>query len=90
MPNSRLIPFPASAAALSGLWLHAHSGRRLAGGRRSKTRAVVEHVFARQKAQMKPFIRIIGVARATAKIGMANLVYNLSRYIWHPDRVAPA
>jgi transposase, IS5 family len=48
-------------------------------GRRSKTRAFVEHVFARQKAQMKLFIRTIGIDRATTKIGMANLVYNLSR-----------
>ena len=59
-------------------------------GRRSKTRAFVEHVFARQKAQMKLFIRTIGIARATTKIGMANLVYNLSRYVWHQGRTAPA
>jgi hypothetical protein len=59
-------------------------------GRRSKTRAFVEHVFARQKAQMKLFIRTIGIDRATTKIGMANLVYTLSRYVWHQGRVAPA
>lgn len=59
-------------------------------GRRSKTRALVEHVFARQKAQMKLFIRTIGIDRATTKIGMANLVYNLSRYVWHQGRIAPA
>ena len=34
-----------------------------ANGRRSKVRAVVEHVFARQKAQMKLFIRTIGIER---------------------------
>mgnify|MGYP003677344328 CR=1 FL=1 len=61
-----------------------------ANGRRSKIRAFVEHVFARQKAQMKLFIRTIGIARATTKIGMANLVYNLSRYVWHEGRNAPA
>jgi len=61
-----------------------------ANGRRSKIRAFVEHVFARQKAQMKLFIRTIGIARATTKIGMANLVYNMSRYVWHEGRTASA
>lgn len=61
-----------------------------ANGRRSKTRALVEHVFARQKAQMKLFIRTIGIERARTKIGMANLVYNFTRYVWHQGRSAPA
>ncbi len=61
-----------------------------ANGRRSKTRAFVEHVFARQKAQMKLFIRTIGIARARTKIGMTNLAYNLMRYVWHQGRTAPA
>ena len=34
-----------------------------ANGRRSKVRSFVEHMFARQKAQMKLFIRTIGIAR---------------------------
>ncbi|MFD2054890.1 IS5 family transposase [Mesorhizobium calcicola] len=61
-----------------------------ANGRRSKTRAFVEHVFARQKAQMKLFIRTIGIARARTKIGLTNLAYNLMRYVWHQGRTAPA
>jgi len=61
-----------------------------ANGRRSKTRAFVEHVFARQKAQMKLFIRTIGIARARTKIGMTNLAYNLMRYVWHQGRTASA
>ena len=28
------------------------------------------------------FIRTIGIARATTKIGMANLVYNIKRFIF--------
>jgi hypothetical protein len=28
------------------------------------------------------FIRTIGIARATIKIGMANLVYNIERFIF--------
>lgn len=60
-----------------------------ANGKRSKVRAFVEHVFARQKAQMKLFIRTIGIARATTKIGMVNLAYNFQRLIWLQGRVAP-
>lgn len=61
-----------------------------ANGRRSKVRALVEHVFARQKGPMALFVRTIGMARATAKIGMANLAYNLSRYVWFEGRTASA
>lgn len=61
-----------------------------ANGRRSKVRAFVEHVFARQKAQMKLTVRTIGIERARVKISMANIVYNLSRYVWHRRRSAPA
>lgn len=61
-----------------------------ANGRRSKVRSAIEHVFARQKGPMGPFVRTIGIVRARAKIGMANLAYNLSRYVWHEGRSAPA
>ena len=53
--------------------------RRNANTARAKVRSAIEHVFARQKAQMKLFIRTIGIKRATAKIGLVNLVYNMSR-----------
>jgi transposase, IS5 family len=52
-----------------------------ANPRKSKIRAAVEHVLARQKGPMELFIRTIGLARATTKIGLANLVYNLKRLI---------
>ncbi len=61
-----------------------------ANGRRSKVRAFVEHVFARQKGPMALFIRTIGIARATMKIGMANLAYNFQRLVWLNGRGAPA
>jgi len=61
-----------------------------ANSRRSKVRAFVDHVFAHQKARMGLFIRTIGIARARMKIGMANLAYNLSRYVWHEERSVPA
>jgi transposase, IS5 family len=61
-----------------------------ANGRRSKVRAFVEHVFAQQKSRMGLFVRTIGIARARTKIGMANLACNLTRYVWHEGRSAPA
>ena len=60
-----------------------------AKNRRSKTRAFVEHVFAQQKSRMGLFVRSIGITRARTKIGMANLAYNMSRYVWHQGRTAP-
>ncbi len=58
-----------------------------ANGAKSKIRAAVEHVFARQKGPMGLVVRTIGMARATVKIGLANIVYNMRRAIWlsqHP------
>ncbi len=47
----------------------------------SKTRCRVEHVFGIQKMQTGDLIvRTIGLARATTKIGLRNLVYNMTRY----------
>lgn len=57
-----------------------------ANNRRSKVRSSVEHVFARQKDKMKLFIRTIGIARATIKIGMANIAYNMLRYVYHSQK----
>jgi len=42
---------------------------------------VVEHVFAHQKGPMGLIVRTIGIARARVKIGMANLAYNLRRFV---------
>ena len=55
-----------------------------------KVRAHVEHVFAGQKHRMGLVVRTIGIARATIKIGMANLVYNFQRLAWLEGRGAPA
>jgi hypothetical protein len=49
---------------------------------KSKIRARVEHVFAEQKHRMGLFIRTIGIAPATTKIGMTNLVHNIKRVIF--------
>jgi transposase, IS5 family len=61
--------------------------RRRANAIKSKVRSSVEHVFAAQKDKMDLFIRTIGIARATMKIGMANIVYNLKRLVFL-DRLA--
>jgi IS5 family transposase len=51
---------------------------RRATATKSKIRSKVEHIFAEQKDRMGLFIRMIGIARATMKIGLANLVYTSS------------
>ena len=61
-----------------------------ANHRRSKVRTKVEHVFARIKGGAGLLIRTIGIKRAHLKIGMANLVYNLGRYVWHEAKAARA
>jgi len=60
-----------------------------ATGRKSRVRSKVEHVFAVQKGPMALFIRTVGIARARAKIGMANLVHNMKRLVWLEARSVP-
>ena len=60
-----------------------------ANNRKSRVRAAVEHVFARQKGPMRLFIRTIGIARATTKIGLANILYNMKRTLWLTGQTAP-
>jgi transposase, IS5 family len=64
--------------------------KRQTNAARSKVRSAVEHVFAHQKGPMNLFVRTIGIARARAKIGMANLAYNMRRFVWLHGRPAPA
>ena len=58
------------------------SRTRRANALKSMVRSRVEHVFAAQKDKMRLFIRTVGIARATIKIGMANLVYNMRRLVF--------
>jgi IS5 family transposase len=55
---------------------------RIANARKSKVRSAIEHVFAHQKGLMGLFVRTIGLARARVKIGLANLAYNMRRFVW--------
>jgi transposase, IS5 family len=54
-----------------------------ANGRKSSIRARIEHVFAHQKNRFGLFIRTIGLARAEAKLTLANLAYNFDRLVFH-------
>ena len=59
-----------------------------ANAKKSSIRAAVEHVFAHQKTRFGLFIRTIGIARAEAKLTLANLAYNFDRLIFHERRAA--
>jgi len=63
-----------------------HTAR--ANARKSSIRAAVEHVFAHQKTRFGLFIRTIGLARAEAKLTLANIAYNFDRLIFHERRCA--
>ena len=58
--------------------------------RRSRIPAKVEHVIAAQKHRFALVILTIGMARASAKLAMANLAYNFTCFIWIEGRPAPA
>jgi len=59
-----------------------------ANARKSSVRAAVEHVFGHQKNRFGLFIRTIGLARAEAKLTLANIAYNFDRLIFHERRAA--
>jgi IS5 family transposase len=61
---------------------------QVANTARSKVRARVEHIFGHQETAMgRKIVRTIGIARAAAKIGLMNLVYNMQRLV-QLERVA--
>jgi transposase, IS5 family len=57
---------------------------------RARVRVAVEHVFAAQKCRLGLVIRSVGLARATARLGLANLVTNMRRLVWLEARLAAA
>ena len=63
---------------------------RISNARKSKVRSAVEHVFAHQKGPMGLVVRTIGIARAKVKIGMANIAYNMRRFVWLSGKYAAA
>ena len=57
---------------------------------RSKVRSAVEHPFAEMESRMGLFVRTIGIERATAKIGMANIAFNMKRLAFWERKTANA
>jgi IS5 family transposase len=57
---------------------------------RARVRVAIEHVFAAQKCRLGLIVRSVGLARATARLGLANLVTNMTRLTWFATRTAPA
>jgi transposase, IS5 family len=62
---------------------------RRANATRATVRSAVEHVFAAQKSRTKLVIRTVGIARARAKLALANITYNLTRLAWLERQFAP-
>lgn len=56
---------------------------------RGRVRAYVDYVFAGQKLRIGLIVRTIGMVRAKAWIGLANVVYNIQRLVWTEARGAP-
>ena len=63
---------------------------RIANAAKSKVRAFAEHVFAQEKGPMGLVVRTIGLARAKLKIGLANLAYNMRRFVFLWRKAATA
>jgi transposase, IS5 family len=57
---------------------------------RARARVAIEHVFAAQKCRLGLIVRTVGLARATTKLGLANLVTNMRRLVWFELRPQPA
>jgi len=56
--------------------------QRATNRRRSRVRARVEHVFGNGPGQLGPAIlRGVGILRSAMRIGVRNLVYNMTRYV---------
>ncbi|OAG75714.1 transposase [Acetobacter malorum] len=49
---------------------------------KSVVRSRIEHVLADQQSQTGLFVRTVGITRATMRIGLANIVYNMRRFIF--------
>jgi transposase, IS5 family len=64
--------------------------QKLSNRTKSKVRARVEHVFGAQAAMGGHVVRTIGLQRASVKIGLMNLVYNMKRLLQLINRDANA
>ncbi|GBR43526.1 hypothetical protein GRO01_26670 [Gluconobacter roseus NBRC 3990] len=55
---------------------------RRSNARKSVIRFLVGHVFADQKSQTGLFVRTVGITWDTMRIGLANIVYNMRRFLF--------
>jgi IS5 family transposase len=58
--------------------------------RRAWVRVAVEHVLAAPKGRLGLVMRTVGLARATARLGLATLITNMIRLAWFATRAAAA
>jgi IS5 family transposase len=65
------------------------SNLRRGNATRARVRVAIEHVFAAQKCRFGLVVRSVGLARATTRLGLANLVTNMRRLVWFETRAAP-
>ncbi len=56
----------------------------------SKVRSAIEHPFVGMKTRMGLFVRTIGIDRARARIGMANIAFNMKRLLFRERKGAVA
>ena len=81
MPTSRIHRRKPAGRPMPKTTARANAGK-------SSIRAAVEHVFAHQKNRFGLFIRTIGIARAEARLTLANLACDMDRLIFHERRAA--
>lgn len=74
--------YKSASIAGPGATAHCHGGEQAGNTTRSRVRARVEHIFGDQHTSMGgTIVRTIGIVRARPKIGLMNLVYNISRLV---------
>lgn len=61
-----------------------------ANAKKSAVRCHVEHVFAELKSRMGLVVRTIGIARAEATITLANMAFNMKRWVFLDARTLSA
>jgi IS5 family transposase len=63
---------------------------RRANRARSAVRSAVETVFAAEKHRFGLVVRTIGLIGAATEIRLANIAYNIRRFVWVEGWTAPA
>ena len=64
--------------------------RERANAARSKVRSAIEHPLAGMRARTGLFVGTIGIDRARARTGMANIAFNMKRPVFRERKGAVA